>query len=695
MATERGASERPREAFVTMHRTRSDMNLAIRMGRFSVTCVGLLAAFVSMTAWAAQTQDPAPMSRTTIALKLAVEGKIPFESRSEPQQKEIVIQFPSGRVIGSLPEQSVVDAGAIRQITTEYYRTFGREGQRFIREVRIVLSGDYRHRVWAEAGRVMIEIEHPAIVGSNAFELGLHGGIVISSLGRPVTLARFRAMQAALQQAALDVRPIQREQEKVSTPTITAKPQVSAALPSERKVSRFPRHPSIPIPFALGLLAVSGIVLTVLMAILAWFSWKAAARLNIPESVITRSEALSSSTALIDELVSRSFERQGYNLAGLEEVPDSTTKLRLLEKDGSRIGLWCVGSGTFFEKQTVDRFAELMRSVQVEEGFLAATGSFTVPAQRAARDQHITLIGREQLVGLLGIGAAGEYVQSQLQESKVELDTAKRTLRRYEDELEVLRRQRNEASWHLGSERVKASTHETQLEQLTGQLEQYKAELQKWETETAQLNKQWQESQWYLGESRAREQHIQTQLGVLQASGAQAGILAKERGEMVAAMAQERSMRQTMEAELAGLRLVKSEAERREQELLAGIGRYKQELHAVRFYGERRSAVRAWISDAFIEVSQEEKSVFSGTPLDLSGSGMRVSSPAGIGNDGAFMVRLHLPGLAEPADIQAERVWAQEQGGLSSSGYRFIGLADDVRTHVERLVANGAAGPIA
>ncbi len=644
----------------------------------------LLAAFWVMpfVGDAAQTRDPIPTARTTIALKLASEGPIPFKARKDDGSSQILVEFPANRVLGSLPDQSVVNGGAIKQITTQYYSGEGRQGRRFIRSLAVDMTGPYRYRAWAEPGRVLLEIEHPASMSDKTLELGLPGGVVISSMGMPSFSARFHAMQEALQQASgATLRPfLAREQEKPVPPKPVESSEPAATSPARPA-------PHLALPFVFGMLAASAFMLLGL-GLLTWLSWRMSERSIIPPTSLARLEGAASSMALVDELVWHAFERQGYRLIHIQDVFESSTRLRVAEKAASRVGLWCAGGGAFFEKQTVDRFAELMRLANVDEGFLIATGSFTVPAQRAAREQQITLIGREQLVGLLGIGAAGEYVQKQMEQANGQLDESKRQLRRYEDELETLRRQRNEASWHLGSERVKASNLETQISDLTAQIQQQSRDLDYWKSEAAALKKQWEESQWYLGEARSREEYLESQMAGLQEQLFGLSRTTKEREDIVGELQEEKSRVHGLEAELTGLRLAKTEAERIQQEASEAAQRYKRELHAVRFYGERRSAARGWVPDVFVELGAGEQTFFSGTPRDLSGTGMSLQFPPVSGHDGAFTVRLHLPGNQQPTILSAQQVWKVPQStGETLAGFHFADVSEDVRAHLEHLIA--------
>ena len=266
--------------------------------------------------------------------------------------------------------------------------------------------------------------------------------------------------------------------------------------------------------------------------------------------------------------------------------------LRVVSKDGAQAALLCVGNGAFFEKRTVERFLRIMREAKVEQGFLVAAGSFTIPAQRLAKERRITLIGREQLVELVSAGAAGEYITKQLEQQQTRLEEAQETLRQYAGELDTLRRQRNEASWYLGEERAKTSTLEAQLVELGQQLRHHEAELQRWEQAASTLRKQWEESQWYLGEAKARIRHLETQ-------------------------------RETLDRSVADFQQRFEDASSRERQFQEALSRLTQELNALRTYGERRAHARTQVPHAIVELHDgaAEDPFFSGTPRNLSRAG--------------------------------------------------------------------------
>ena len=653
--------------------------------------LGLAASKVSS---AAETSGGSKVTQTIIALKLGTNEALSVRSHATQDPPVIVIEFPDQKVIGALPERSVVDSGVVQQILTRYQDFSGVDTRRYIRSLHIALKAPYPWRVWAENGNVMVEIEHPTTVSSASLEVGLRGGTVIRSLPQPAVYAKFRAMQSALEEAAIGETPLQMREQDIPRPikplNPTASSQSSAPIPT---LSAAPKrsYAKLPLPFVFGMLSAAGLMLLSL-GVLTWLSWQMSRREPEPVSAGLRQEA-ASSTLLIDELIWRAFERQGYQLMRLQEIPQSASNFRIIKKDSRALGLWAVGNGLFFEKQTVERFGELLESAQLEEGILAATGSFTVPAQRLAKERHITLVGREQLVELLGMGAASAYVQSQLQQAQSQLDEAKTSIRRYETELETLRRQRNEASWHLGSERVKSASMEAQVAQLSAQLDSYREQVAHWEEEAKKLKKQWQESEWFLGESRDRERYFSEQLAQLQQAATTVESLTKARDDAHWFLGEEKTKREALEAELVGLRLAKTEAERCEAQLRETAETLCRQLEAISFYGERRAAVRAHVPDAFIEIRNgQEEPVFSGVPADISSTGMRLHTQNHLPFGSDDRIVLHLPGMAEAAQVQAERVWEKDEASDGqSSGYRFVDISEGARAHLNNLAGRASA----
>ena len=354
---------------------------------------------------------------------------------------------------------------------------------------------------------------------------------------------------------------------------------------------------------------------------------------------------------LVDQLVWRAFERQGYQLVTETELTQPLLgTLRVIMKDGAKAALLFVGQGPLFEKQTVERFLRAMRKADAAQGFLVAAGSFTVPAQRIAKEHQVVLIEREQLTELLSTGAGSESFTKQLEQSRVRFEEVQETLRQYANELDTLRRQRNEASWSLGEERAKSAKLEAQFAELGQQFSRYDATITRWEQDALALRKRWEEGQWYLGEGQSRIRYLESQLGELQ-------------------------------------RQLEASADRRGA-LQHTLDRLTQELQALRTYGERRRRVRAMIPETAVElVYGEDGSVLEASPRDISSGGVGLAFDRPITANTSMRVRLRLPGR-EPIASKAKLMWQRSEGEPAryQSGCRLIGLSASTRALIEQLV---------
>jgi len=371
---------------------------------------------------------------------------------------------------------------------------------------------------------------------------------------------------------------------------------------------------------------------------------------------------------LIDQLLWRAFERQGYQFILETELAEpSPGTLRVMLKDGVKSALLFIGQGPFLEKQTVERFARTLQAFGAEQGFLAAAGSFTVPAQHVAAQRRVTLIGREQLTELLSLGAGSEYFTKQLEQSHARLEEAKETLRQYASELDTLRRQRNEASWYLGEEREKTARLEGQLHEISQQMRHHEAEIHRWEQEATTLRRQWEESQWYLGESTARVRHLESQLSALQEMTARA---------------------EALEEQVAALQSNLEESSKRELALQLALDQLKQEFHSLRISGDRRRHARAGIPQAFVELlNGGEQPMFAGAPRDVSRTGVGLDTEQPLPVRAPIRVRLNLPGR-NPIESKGRVVWqrAEEGSRRYRSGCRLLRLSAATRALIGKVV---------
>ena len=155
-------------------------------------------------AGAAETADPVPMTKTLLILKVDAEEPLDVRSTFQERPPTITLNFPGQRVLGALPERFPITKGVLQAITARYEQASisGVASNRALRSLHIVLTAPYSFRVRSEPGRVVVEIDHPASIGSASVEVGLRGGTVIGGIGRAEISDRFRAMQEAMARAA-------------------------------------------------------------------------------------------------------------------------------------------------------------------------------------------------------------------------------------------------------------------------------------------------------------------------------------------------------------------------------------------------------------------------------------------------------------------------------------------------------------
>lgn len=665
----------------------------------------------SVRGQAAETTDPVPMSKTVVALKVDSEEPIAIQTRAEERPPVIVITFPPHRVIGALPERSTLRQGAIKTITTRYESGAGGSGStRFIRSMEIGLSAPYAFHVQSEPGRVTVAITHPVSIAQSAVEISLKGGTITGKLAQGRVSERFLAMQQALAAATPTPWTLQ-------VPQPMDAPWWMASMP--------PQHPLKPLRIdgrpasassssrktqavitadtrARGMMptrssSVMGWVAAMVLLAAAggtafWFSRSQLFRERFRRAG-RAGDRIPAGIVLMDQLVWRALERQGYRLileTELTRPPFGT--LRIITRDGVKAGLLFAGHGPFFEKQTVETFIHALREVDVEQGFLVAAGSFTIPAQRLAKEHRIALVGREQLVELLGTGAGSEFVVKQLEQYQVRLDEAKETLRQYAEELDALRRQRNEASWILGEERAKSAKLEGQLDGIGRQLQRFEADVQRWEQEASTLRKQWEESEWYLGESRAYGRHLETQLTTLQEAVKQTAETERQRDEAIWYLGEARSKREELSARLAELSQRLEDALGRERGLQEAFAQATQELNVLRAYGERRASMRTKMLEATIELFSDEEAadpIFTGAARDVSGTGIGLQSDYELPLLPKGRVRVSIQG-SEPIESAVHTVWQRGEGDSVGyqSGYAFADQSEALRSLIK-----GAANP--
>ena len=742
--------------------TNAELKLVTRHSSLVIACIVVLffclwCGDVAGPAWSAQTQPSLVTSKTELVVKLATDEVVPVRSRFHDDPPTIVIEFPPGRVVGVLPERSMIQRGVIQAISASYAPA-GRKSveARRIQQLNIQLRSHHLFHVRTERGRIVVEIEHPAEVTSEAVEVGLAGGTVIVGARPPLLSERFRAMQDALDQAhplpwmwqasAAPAAPVG----LTNTSSLTVS---SSTAPPPASPSRTPVNPQRS-PFSQGA-AVSwwwivGGGIGLAAAGLVWLRQRSRA-LAAGRAMRNPPLQLPSAIHVIDQLVWRAFERQGYQLLHMAELPEPLGVMRTVVKEGVNTALLVVGEGRVLEKTLVEQFFRVMHAVSVEpqghaggtlpprpswgdtpptrtnasvapggveRGILVAAGSFTIPAQCCAKEHGIILIGRDQLTELLSDGVMNEYATKQLQQLQGQLDEATNTLSQYTQQLDVLRRQRNEASWFLGEERAQTAKLQAHVSELQQQIQQWQTQAEQWEQTAQRTRTQWEENEWYLGESRAVARHLEEQIITTQASCAQ---LEERHRTLTAALqdtyrhrqesewylgesrAAQESLRQHVEQltgqlldaqnRLAQMQRSLEDAQRHLQEEQDARRLLEAEREALRTYGERRRALRVSREDMLIEVQRPDDGamVFRGSPLNLSrtGLGFEIQQPLD-GLPDPLTIRLVLPGWERPIHATSRVVWQRHDPVTQNRlvGCELIEMPAESRQAFEQLFAS-------
>jgi len=663
----------------------------------SCSILGILLALSGLAigeAEAAQTAGSATQ-KTRLIVKLATTETLPLHPRFEPDPPTIVLEFPPAHVTGTLPERSVIAHGAIQEIHTLYAAPSGSEESRWVQALRIQLRGPYRYEVRSEPGRVVIEIAHPGSIAGEHLEVGLAGGIVVSGMFSPVFNERFRAMQEALMRAqpqpavwshgffpgppTAPALATPRARQAAPLPAQKIEGQAGSAARQAGRATARTRHPSSGwwMLSGLGALGLGG---------LGW-RWR---RRTIRTRLAGRpGTSVPAAIRIIDQLVWRAFERQGYQLVQMVEVGEPLGLMRVVMKEARKAALLCLGNGMFFEKTAVEQFLQAMRRVQAVEGFLVTPGSFTIPAQRLAKEHDITLVGREQLVELLSEGAMQEAYARQLQQLHAQVDEAKETLAQYAAQLDTIRRQRNEASWVLGEERAKAAKSQTQADELNQLVAHWQAQADQWQRAAEADKKRWEESQWYLGEAQASLEHLREQVRQMEAIAQELEEAKRQRDEANWYLGETRAALEELRRSQAVLEDLQRllEAERAHRQIV------EEQLTALRAGGERRRARRVSRADATVEARQDgSEPAFRGALRDVSQTGMGFGvewPPPTFPFPIPLQLRLHLPGGERPIEATARVIWHRQDVGTNRllGGCEFLDMPADSRDALARALA--------
>ncbi len=421
---------------------------------------------------------------------------------------------------------------------------------------------------------------------------------------------------------------------------------------------------------------------------------------------------------MLDQLIWRAFERQGYELLHAIEDGDSQGPLRVVTKEGRTAALRCLGHGTVLEKGMVEHFARAMERVQAQEGYLVTPGSFTMPAQRYAKERGVILMGREQFMELASAGALDEHHRQQLQQVQEELQDARTALQLSVQQLEELRRHRNEASWFLGEERAKTAKLDAQLAELQQQILHWQAQAEQWQQEAQAMRKQWEESQWYLGEARASAQYLDEQLRMLRGAYGQLEEQSKQliqklqeveqqRNEAGSSLGESRTTQDTLRQRVEQLEERLQEAQGRLEVMRQTSEALQQRLDAkpadrpvaaAQVAGrrsaskERRKALRKYCPEVLVGLQDAAGTqLFQGIPRDVSRTGFRIVSSKPLNTlPEKLRVRVRLPGLEHPIDATGRLVWKQRDKASREfhGGCKFIGLPLPARKALDQLVAS-------
>jgi len=613
--------------------------------------------------WSAETQSTALSHKTQLVIKLAADEVLAVHSRFQDAPPAIIVEFPAGRVAGVLPERSKVQRGVVEEIQTVYASSTKPGQSRWVQALKIILRGPYKYQLTPERGRILIDIEHPDSVGREHLELGLPGGTIIAGAMPQALSERFRAMQEALNRA----RPQPWIWRASAAPEASLAPEpasvIGQPLPRSTHVRSASTAGSSSPTSSSGAARGGANALTIWMRVLGgmglagfagtgWL-WRRQVKRAIPKvkTLYASVPRVPLGIRVIDQLVWRAFERQGYQLVHVVELGEPLGLMRVMVKDGLKAALLCVGDGVFFEKATVEQFVQSMRKAHVEQGFLIAPGSFTVPAQHCAKEHGVTLIAREQLTQLLSDGAVSESYTKQLQRLHKQLEDAQETLNEYARQLDAIRKQRNEASWFLGEERAKTAQLDSSVNELAQRLAEVQAQASHWQ-ETAQAShQQWEESQWYLGEAQTAARHLDDQLRSLHEAH---GRLDERARSLTQQLQESASTRQASEAR------------------------------------ERRRAPRSYRPAITIDVERPDgSSLFQGIPRNISRSGF--AFPAGQPFQEVpdrLRIRLHLPG-SKPINATSRVVWHRQEATdrLHPTGCEFLDIPAQARKSFEELLA--------
>lgn len=672
-----------------------------RIAFLRVTCV--LAAVLLWSvphASAAETFSTQGEIKTTqVVLELIAKDPIRVKSIMRQDPPTLVLSFPGQTVLSSLPERSSIQHGVISEIQTRYRGRVKRDGSRAIDQLRIVLTGAYDYRIRTEAGQVIVEIDHPIGIAGENLAIGLGGGIIVSSLGQARVSDRFRAMQKAMEQAGFVEWTFEPAgQQPTPVASVAAAPVAAVALLPEAALahgevaqSQVPLSQPKQDPFT---------TLTWMVVLIGSAALLGLERIRRKQSETKRlamkQQAISLSpagTMLIEQLVWQAFERNGYRLVRSVDLPKPKVTLRVISKDGAESGLLCLINGPFFEKNTVELVVQALRSQSLNQGFLAATGSFTVPAQRKAKESRLTLIGREELVALLGSGATTEYFSKQLKSLHAQLDAARETIKQYAKEFESLRRQRNEASWGLGEERAKRSKLETQTTEFFKQVHHVDLKNGWSKQELDGLRKRWEENQWYLGEARARIKYLDEQLTQLQEIAQTVETVRRGRDEAKWKLGEEQMHREQLTAQLQALTTEIKHSVTRERGLQDQLERLKKDLDIVQEHGERRRAQRVDVGEAKVELrTMRNRLLASGSLKDLSISGLGMVSEKPWNTKSPVRISLRLPGRKRAIASRGRLIW-QRKGDETQylSGCRFVGLSATHRKLIAQSIQQQAS----
>lgn len=113
---------------------------------------------------------------TCTRVSIVTSGPTPYTAQEHVDPPRLVLEFPSGILLGQLGERIEVRRGFVQEILCEYQEPLPAAGgvaAQPIRSITVLLSRPAPWRVWEEPGRIVVEIGAPAEGGAGASDIQL------------------------------------------------------------------------------------------------------------------------------------------------------------------------------------------------------------------------------------------------------------------------------------------------------------------------------------------------------------------------------------------------------------------------------------------------------------------------------------------------------------------------------------------